>query len=89
LQACARPQILFPAYIRGHNLAETFYAALPYLSWQGLVIGDPLVAPFAGPALPAQEIKPPLDPATQLPKYFSARLTAYKDRAKGPGAKKP
>ena len=82
LQACVRPQILFPAYLRGHNLAESFYAALPCLSWQGVVIGDPLTAPFAGPALPAEELHPPLDPATQLPKYFAARLAAAKARTK-------
>jgi len=82
LQACARPQILFPAYIYGHNLAESFYAALPCLSWQGVVIGDPLTAPFAGPALPAEELHPPLDPATRLPRFFAARLAAAKARTK-------
>ena len=40
------PQILFPAYRAGFTLAESFYAAMPYLSWRAVVIGDPLVAPF-------------------------------------------
>ncbi len=78
LQGCARPQILFPAYARGHNLAESFYAALPYLSWQTIVIGDPLVAVFPGPAIPAEELKPPRDAATGLPKFFAARLEKMK-----------
>jgi len=42
LQACARPDYLLPAYFNGRNLAESFYLALPYLSWQGVVFGDPL-----------------------------------------------
>jgi uncharacterized protein (TIGR03790 family) len=46
LDATIRPDILFPAYARGMNLAEAFYLAMPYLSWQTIVIGDPLCAPF-------------------------------------------
>jgi uncharacterized protein (TIGR03790 family) len=42
LQACVRPDYLLPAYFEGRNLAESFYVALPYLSWQGVVLGDPL-----------------------------------------------
>lgn len=32
---------LFTAYTSGYNLAESFYADSPYLSWMGVVIGDP------------------------------------------------
>ena len=42
LTACARPEYLFPAYYQGRNLAESFYLALPHLSWQAVVLGDPL-----------------------------------------------
>jgi uncharacterized protein (TIGR03790 family) len=42
LSACVRPDYLFPAYLQGHNLAESYYVAMPYLSWQGIVLGDPL-----------------------------------------------
>jgi len=42
LQACARPDYLLPAYYQGRNLAESFYLSLPLLSWQGVVLGDPL-----------------------------------------------
>ena len=46
LDATIRPQILFPAYFRGMNLAESFYLAMPNVSWQTVVVGDPLCAPF-------------------------------------------
>ena len=81
LSACARPQILFPAYVRGHNLAESFYAALPFLSWQTVVIGDPLVAPFPGLPILSEELNPPNDPATGLPKFFGQRLAQTKKRS--------
>jgi uncharacterized protein (TIGR03790 family) len=44
LHTCVRPDYLFPAYYRGRNLAESFYVAMPALSWQGVVLGDPLCA---------------------------------------------
>jgi uncharacterized protein (TIGR03790 family) len=44
LDACARPDYLLPAYYQGRNLAESYYVALPFLSWQGVVLGDPLVS---------------------------------------------
>lgn len=42
LSQTVRPDLLFPAYLSGRNLAESFYLALPSLSWQSLIIGDPL-----------------------------------------------
>lgn len=42
LDGCVRPHVLFPAWVEGRNLAEAFYLATPWLSWQGLVLGDPL-----------------------------------------------
>ncbi len=42
LSASARPYLLFPAYLKGDSLAEAYYRALAYLSWQTVVIGDPL-----------------------------------------------
>jgi uncharacterized protein (TIGR03790 family) len=38
----ARPDILFPAYYAGRTLAESYYLSIPGLSWQNVVIGDPL-----------------------------------------------
>jgi uncharacterized protein (TIGR03790 family) len=42
LSMTVHPDQLFPAYLSGRNLAESFYLALPAISWQGIVIGDPL-----------------------------------------------
>ncbi len=36
------PELLLPAYYRGRNLAESYYLAIPSLSWQNIVVGDPL-----------------------------------------------
>ena len=37
-----RPDLLLPAYYQGRNLAESYYLAIPRLSWQNIVVGDPL-----------------------------------------------
>jgi uncharacterized protein (TIGR03790 family) len=42
LQGCARPEYVLPAYAHGRNLAESYYLGMPFLSWQGVVLGDPL-----------------------------------------------
>jgi len=42
LGTLVRPDYLLPAYYQGRNLAESFYLAMPFLSWQGVVFGDPL-----------------------------------------------
>lgn len=44
LMATPRPELLLPAYFRGRNLAESYYLSIPYLSWQNIVIGDPLMS---------------------------------------------
>jgi uncharacterized protein (TIGR03790 family) len=36
------PDQLLPAWYSGRNLAESFYVSMPALSWQNIVIGDPL-----------------------------------------------
>jgi uncharacterized protein (TIGR03790 family) len=36
------PDLLLPAYYSGRNLAESYYLAIPALSWQNIVVGDPL-----------------------------------------------
>ncbi len=41
------PKVLFDRYTSGFNLAESFYAATPLLFWKSVVIGDPLMAPYA------------------------------------------
>jgi uncharacterized protein (TIGR03790 family) len=42
LEFTPHPDQLFPAYFHGRNLAESYYVAIPGLSWQNIVVGDPL-----------------------------------------------
>jgi uncharacterized protein (TIGR03790 family) len=42
LVACARPDYLLPAYFDGRTLAESYYLSIAMLSWQGVLLGDPL-----------------------------------------------
>jgi len=71
LDATIRPDILFPAYASGRNLAESYYAAMPYLSWQTIVVGDPLCAPFPHTALATRDIDSGIDADTELPTFFA------------------
>ncbi len=71
-----RPDILFPAYLAGFNLAESFYLAIPQVSWQTVVVGDPLCAPFPREPLAPEDIEVGLDPATETPAFFAARRLA-------------
>jgi uncharacterized protein (TIGR03790 family) len=80
LETCVRPQYLFPAYVRGLNLAESYYSAIPLLSWQTVVVGDPLTAPYPGTPLPAEEVDPPKDTTTGLPMFFSQSASRLKGR---------
>jgi uncharacterized protein (TIGR03790 family) len=83
LDATIRPDVLFPAYARGMNVAEAFYLAMPYLSWQTIVIGDPLCAPFREHPLSDAELNPGIDVTTELPARFSTRrLSAIDARLK-------
>jgi uncharacterized protein (TIGR03790 family) len=76
LQSAVRPEILFPAYVAGFNLVESFYLAMPHLSWQTVVIGDPLCAPFRRQVLKRAEIEDGVDPASGLPSLFARRRLA-------------
>ena len=42
LTTTPRPEYLFPAYFKGRTLAESFYLSIPELSWENVMIGDPL-----------------------------------------------
>jgi uncharacterized protein (TIGR03790 family) len=42
LAATPHPQYVLPAYFSGRNLAESYYLSIPGLSWQNIVVGDPL-----------------------------------------------
>lgn len=73
LNGSVRPDLLFPAYLRGFNLAEAYYQAMPSLSWQGIVVGDPLCAPFKTTTLAEADLDPGIDPQTELPVFYSGR----------------
>jgi tetratricopeptide (TPR) repeat protein len=76
LLGAVRPEILFPAYMAGFNVAEAFYLATPVLSWEALIVGDPLCAPFGRKMLTRAELEAETDPDTQLPGLFSKRRIA-------------
>jgi tetratricopeptide (TPR) repeat protein len=85
LDGAVRPDILFPAYVAGFNLIESFYLSMPHLSWQTVVFGDPLCAPFrTDKTLTREEAAPDLDPATELPRYLSTRRLESLAAAKVP-----
>lgn len=42
LDATPQPDLLFPAYLQGRTLAESFYLSIRYLRWMNVVVGDPL-----------------------------------------------
>jgi Tfp pilus assembly protein PilF len=74
LDGSVRPNVLFPAYVSGFNLGESYYLAMPSLSWQTVVVGDPLCQPFTGQLpLKADDIEQGVDADTGLPKSFSER----------------
>jgi len=49
LQLTLNPSMLLRALKQGRNLGDAAYYATPALSWQTIVIGDPLYRPFAVP----------------------------------------
>ena len=73
LDGMVRPDILFPAYVSGFNLAESYYLATPFLSWQTVVVGDPLCAPFPRRPVPVSEIDGGMNPESELPTFFTER----------------
>lgn len=49
LQLTHQPHLLLRGLARGDTLADAAYFALPALSWQAILVGDPLYRPFAVP----------------------------------------
>ena len=77
LNGVVRPQILFPAYLAGFSLVEAFYLSIPHVSWQTVVIGDPLCRPMPGKMLLSRsEIEEDVDEVTGLPALFGKRRLA-------------
>ena len=46
LTAVGQPSVLFSMYAQGYNFAEANAAANDYISWMGVVVGDPKMAPY-------------------------------------------
>jgi len=76
LASTLRPQILFPAYLSGFNLVESFYMALPHLSWQSVIVGDPLCRPVTREPVTVAALEDPVDTTTNLPGLFATRRLA-------------
>lgn len=60
----------------GFNLVESFYLAMPYLSWQDIVVGDPLCSPFTQTARTPEQLHKGIDSETDLPALFAERALA-------------
>lgn len=43
LNACSQPDWVFPNYARGFTVAEAFYTSIAFLSWENVVVCDPLM----------------------------------------------
>ncbi len=73
----ARPQILFASYLAGNNLAESFYRSTRYLSWRQVVLGDPLVSPFAAERSGSGPAAAGVHRETGWPEHFYERRRQY------------
>ena len=60
------PDVLFDRYTSGYNLAESFFAACPELYWKSVVVGDPLMAPYAQKPQVSIQSPTPLTGATKV-----------------------
>ena len=81
LDGAVRPATLQEAWARGYTLAESFYLAMPYLSWQGVVFGDPLArAVESGPE--GHEVL--TDPAAGQGAFIERMASAFRRGPAGP-----
>ena len=44
--SCERPDTMSTNYLAGRTLGETFFSSSRLIGWRGLVVGDPLCAPY-------------------------------------------
>lgn len=79
LDSAVRPDVLLPAYASGFSVGEAFYLAMPSLSWQTVVVGDPLTRPFRSSVVtPSASASPTtVDPSTGFPVLFSDRRSDF------------
>ncbi|HEY0947584.1 MAG TPA: TIGR03790 family protein [Opitutaceae bacterium] len=71
LELTHQPQLLLRALARGDALGDAAYYALPALSWQAIVIGDPLYRPFK--VTLAQQWSARADVSPRLRPYLALR----------------
>ena len=79
LEYLHRPDFLMEALARGDDLVDAAYYALPVLSWQSILIGDPLYRPFPGGK--AGEVRPLSEPTPQGAGYAVIRKMNLLDAA--------
>ncbi len=79
LQLTLEPQLLLEELARGSNLGDAAFFAEPALSWQCIVLGDPLYRPFAVPLEDQVARLAALPPA--LAPYVVLRRANLLDRA--------
>jgi uncharacterized protein (TIGR03790 family) len=82
LRLTHHPHLLLRALARGATLAEAACYALPTLSWQQTVLGDPLYRPFAVPL--AEQLKTAAQLAPRLAGYAALRQARLLDAAQRP-----
>lgn len=82
LQFTHRPNLLLKALARGETLGRAAYYALNVLSWQAVLIGDPLYRPFAVPLAAQLENLPALP--RHLAGYAVLRRMRELDAARRP-----
>jgi len=83
LELSQRPDLLIRALARGDDLVDAAYYSLPVLSWQCVIIGDPLYRPFTVPLRTQLENLDGLPP--ELAGYPVLRLMHLLDLAGKPG----
>ena len=83
LELTQRPDLLLHGLARGDRLVDAAYYSLPVLSWQCVVIGDPLYRPFTVPLRAQLENLDGLPP--ELAGYPVLRLMHLLDLAGKPG----
>ncbi len=81
-QGLFRPQLLFPAYVSGFNLAESYFLSLRYLGWRQVIVGDPLASPYHAKTRSLRESLSVgagcgVDTSTELPECFSGRRRTF------------
>ncbi len=82
LQLTHRPDLLLQSLASGATLGDAAYFALPVLSWQAILVGDPLYRPFHVTLAQQQKTLAALPPA--LAPYAVVRAARLREREGNP-----